>query len=82
MLVLTRKIDERITIGDDIELVVVDIDTRGGRVRLGIKAPEDIEIHRKENGEGKSDLARGRLLHRVRGGQNVSGENKNSPDQG
>ena len=82
MLVLTRKIDERITIGDDIELVVVDIDARGGRVRLGIKAPEDIEIHRKENGGDKSGLPRGRLLHRVRGSQKVSGEDKNSPDQG
>jgi len=71
MLVLTRKIDERITIGDDIELVVVAIDSRGGRVRLGIAAPEDVEIHRKERKEGAGGLSKRRVLHRVRGGKDV-----------
>jgi len=46
MLVLTRHVDEAIMIGDDIEVVVVDI--RGGRVRLGITAPKEVSVHRKE----------------------------------
>lgn len=46
MLVLSRQRDETIIIGDNIELTVVDI--RGDKVRLGIKAPTSISVHRKE----------------------------------
>lgn len=46
MLVLTRKPKEVIKIGNDIELTVLSID--GDQVKLGISAPKDIEIHRKE----------------------------------
>lgn len=46
MLVLSRQRDETIMIGDDIELTVVDI--RGDKVRLGIKAPIHVAVHRKE----------------------------------
>jgi carbon storage regulator len=46
MLVLTRKLHEAIKIGDDIELTVLSID--GEQVKLGISAPKNIEIHRKE----------------------------------
>ncbi|ACB85798.1 carbon storage regulator CsrA [Natranaerobius thermophilus] len=46
MLVLTRKQNESIMIGDDIEITVVG--TEGDKVRLGIKAPKDVEIHRAE----------------------------------
>ncbi len=46
MLVLTRKRDERIMIGDQISLLVVDI--KGDKVRLGIEAPSDVAVHRKE----------------------------------
>ena len=46
MLVLSRQRDETIMIGDDIEITVVDI--RGDKVRLGITAPKDVAVHRKE----------------------------------
>jgi len=46
MLVLSRQRDETIMIGDDVELTVVDI--RGDKVRLGIKAPTHVAVHRKE----------------------------------
>jgi carbon storage regulator len=46
MLVLTRKLQEAIKIGEDIELTVLSID--GEQVKLGISAPTNIEIHRKE----------------------------------
>jgi len=46
MLVLSRHKDETIMIGDDIELTIVDI--RGDKVRVGIKAPSSVPVHRKE----------------------------------
>jgi len=46
MLVLSRQRDESIMIGDDVEITIVDI--RGDKVRLGISAPTEIPVHRKE----------------------------------
>ena len=46
MLVLTRKSDESINIGDDITITIVEI--KGNSVRLGIKAPASLKIYRKE----------------------------------
>ncbi len=67
MLVLSRQRDETIMIGDDIELTVVDI--RGDKVRLGIKAPSRVAVHRKEvydaikrENEQASGLSRGEFV--------------------
>ena len=46
MLVLSRQRDESIIIGDHIVVTIVDI--RGDKVRLGIKAPPEISVHREE----------------------------------
>jgi carbon storage regulator len=46
MLVLSRHRDAAIMIGDDIQIVVVEI--RGDKVRLGIVAPENVPVHRQE----------------------------------
>jgi len=46
MVVLTRRIGERLRIGADIELVVLDV--RGRDVRLGVSAPSNVTIHREE----------------------------------
>ncbi len=46
MLVLARKKDECVVIGNDITIMVVEI--LGNRVRLGIKAPREIPVHRQE----------------------------------
>jgi len=46
MLVLTRKTGEVIQIGDNIEIYVVSV--KGDQVKLGINAPRDVEIFRKE----------------------------------
>lgn len=46
MLVLSRHRGEAIMIGDDVEITVVDI--RGDKVRLGVSAPKEIPVHRRE----------------------------------
>ena len=46
MLVLSRQKDESIIIGDDVEITIVDV--RGDKVRLGITAPREISVHRRE----------------------------------
>ena len=46
MLVLTRKTNESIKIGEDIEITILSIN--GDQIKLGINAPKDVEIHRKE----------------------------------
>lgn len=46
MLVLSRKKDETIIINDHIRVTVVEI--RGDKVRLGIDAPKDVTVHRRE----------------------------------
>ena len=46
MLVLSRQRDESIMIGDDVEIIIVDV--RGDKVRLGITAPKCIPVHRRE----------------------------------
>ncbi len=46
MLVLSRQRDESIIIGDNVVVTVVDI--RGDKVRLGIQAPHEIPVHRRE----------------------------------
>lgn len=46
MLVLSRKKDEVIMVGDDIEITLVDI--RGDQVKIGVSAPRSVSIHRKE----------------------------------
>lgn len=46
MLILTRKTNQSIMIGDQIEIVIVEV--RGDQVKIGIKAPKDIAVHRSE----------------------------------
>ncbi len=58
MLVLSRSVNEQIRIGHDIVIMVVDI--RGDKVRLGITAPNEVPVHREEiyqaiQREGASD---------------------------
>ncbi len=46
MLVLTRRTDESIVIGENIIVMVIGI--RGDKVRLGIEAPKEVTVHRRE----------------------------------
>ena len=46
MLILSRRVDERIMIGEQIEISVIDI--KGDQVKIGISAPRSIKVYRKE----------------------------------
>jgi carbon storage regulator len=46
MLVLTRKIGEGIIIGDDVTITIVEM--KGGSVRIGIDAPQNMKVYRQE----------------------------------
>ncbi len=46
MLVLARRLNQSIIIGNDIEIVIVDI--KGDQVKIGIKAPKTVSVHRAE----------------------------------
>ena len=56
MLILSRKLNEQIVIGDQVVVTVVAI--RGGNVRLGIEAPSNVPVHRKEIHDALSEQAR------------------------
>jgi carbon storage regulator len=56
MLVLSRKKDESIIINDHIRVTIVEI--RGDKVRLGIDAPKDVSVHRREVYEAIQNQAR------------------------
>ena len=46
MLILTRRLNETVMIGDEVTVTVLGI--KGGQVRLGISAPKDVAVHREE----------------------------------
>jgi carbon storage regulator len=46
MLILTRRVNETITVGDSITITVLGV--QGSQVRIGINAPKDIPVHREE----------------------------------
>lgn len=46
MLILTRKVGESLLIGDDIEVTVLNV--RGNQVKIGVKAPSEVAVHREE----------------------------------
>lgn len=46
MLILTRRLNETVMIGDDVTVTVLGV--KGGQVRLGINAPQDVAVHREE----------------------------------
>ena len=46
MLILSRKINQKILIGKDIELTIIEV--RGDQVKVGIKAPQEVQVFRQE----------------------------------
>ena len=86
MLVLMRQRDESIMIGDDVEIIIVDV--RGDKVRLGITAPKCIPVHRREiyaaiQREKKSkDKEQGKDCHGEKGGGGKVGSSKEASEKG
>ncbi len=58
MLVLSRKKNESIVVGDHITITVIEV--RGDKVRLGIEAPKDVTVHRREVYDAIHDATRDR----------------------
>lgn len=46
MLILTRRVGETLMIGDEVEVTVLGV--KGNQVRIGVKAPRDVSVHREE----------------------------------
>ncbi len=46
MLILTRKVNESLIVGDNITITVLGV--KGNQVRIGVDAPKDVSVHRKE----------------------------------
>ena len=59
MLILTRRVGETVVIGNDVDVTVLGV--KGNQVRLGVKAPKEIAVHREE------------IYHRIRREQNGNG---------
>ena len=60
MLILSRKIDEKIKIGNDITITIIDV--RGDQVKIGVEAPKNVKVFRQEvfnaiQSENKAALA-------------------------
>ena len=69
MLVLSRKKNESIVIGDDVFIIVVEV--RGDKVRLGIEAPKSVTVHRREVYDR---IKRSEGLEKTRQGDSTSGK--------
>lgn len=76
MLVVKRRVGERIVIGGSIKVVVLDV--RGASVKLGIEAPDEVAINRPDLREGSSKL-HARKKHAV-AEEGTMGEDQNGAD--
>jgi carbon storage regulator len=66
MLILTRRVGETVIIGNDVDVTVLGV--KGNQVRLGVKAPREVSVHREE------------IFQRI--SQEQSGGNGNGADHG
>jgi carbon storage regulator len=46
MLILTRKVDETLVVGDEVSVTILGV--KGNQVRIGVNAPKEISVHREE----------------------------------
>jgi len=46
MLIISRRVDEQFRVGDDVKIKILSI--KGGQVRIGVTAPDDVGVHREE----------------------------------
>lgn len=67
MLILTRRVQEALMIGDNVTVTVLSV--KGNQVRLGIDAPRDVEVHREE------------IYHRVKAGIPIQAKTTDADDE-
>lgn len=67
MLILTRRVGESLTIGDDVTITVLGV--KGNQVRIGVKAPRDVAVHREE------------ILNRIQDEAAAAAEPDNTPSK-
>ncbi len=65
MLILTRKVGERLIIGDDIAVTILSV--KGNQVRVGVQAPTSIAVHREEIYDRIQNERNGQKVVSVRG---------------
>lgn len=68
MLILTRRINETLNIGDDVQVTVLGI--KGNQVRIGINAPRDVPVHREE------------IYQRIKREERMNAEDEDQVDDG
>lgn len=56
MLILTRRVNESLVIGDDVTVTVLGV--KGNQVRIGVDAPRDVSVHREELAQKRDDTQR------------------------
>jgi len=72
MLILTRRVGETVVIGNDVDVTVLGV--KGNQVRLGIKAPHEVSVHREEvYNRIKEEPAAGRADSRLSANHNGNG---------
>jgi carbon storage regulator len=78
MLVLSRKKNESIVINNDITIVVVEI--RGDKVRLGVEAPKEVPVHRREVYDAirRNDVAAAQTRASANGGADSDSSSANN----
>ena len=64
MLILSRRTDESIVIGDEVTITILSV--KGKQVRIGITAPPDVSVHREE------------IYQRIQSGEPIDGDDGNS----
>lgn len=66
MLILTRRVGETMVIGNEVDITVLAV--KGNQVRLGVKAPREISVHREE------------IFQRINGEQSQAADGTAKPD--
>lgn len=62
MLILTRRVDESLVIGDNVTVTILGV--KGNQVRIGVDAPRDVRVHREELAQKQDSLERKLSLNR------------------